>query len=368
MITTLLSNALNISKRVLNARRSRNIFLVTVVSVFLLFALSFHYNGQLSSSASSDPSFQPGISGGRRVVNGEYFTADNKQQGEEGFKVVGVSPEHYDDLKVNQGAISDEEGDPLHPVPNVIVSNVDAPLDGENNDTDATAASEGYTKEESRVFHIKDMAYDATYRTYPDYNNPERQQQHLSQNPIFRDFINDELFKLIKASDPQLGGLNNDDHYHEARRIPMLNGKLRENNVRDPIRSKNYLSKFFKLTTGEQRIMSESHQNFVKNMPADYPEEIQEQIKGDGILYCGGGKYNWLVLVSLKQLRSTGSRLPVEVFIPNDEEYSYDLCNRVFPSLGAKCIMMADYLDAHFMAELKGYQLKSMALLLTSFE
>lgn len=347
MLQSLITGFLSRTRRVLSTSGSfKNVLIIFLTLLLLLVIMLTHYSAPTSLVSDSTTTVKPGAKG----PLAEYGTKSGYTQHNNDFKVIGVSEERYANLKESSGT---------HPVPNVVIEQHPVqPQEG---------AAAGYTKEQTYIFHINDMASDPKYSALSSYTDESRLTSELSQNPVFRSFINHDLFDLIKESDPNItGGLNNDAHYKDGRRIPMLLGKLRENNVVDALRSKNYLSQFFTLSDEEKKILSDSHSNFVAKMPGDYPEEIRNSIKGDGILYCGGGKYNWLVLVSLKQLRSTGSKLPVEVFIPNDDEYSYDLCHRVFPTFGAKCITMSDFLDSEF--ELKGYQLKSMALLLTSFE
>ena len=78
-----------------------------------------------------------------------------------------------------------------------------------------------------------------------------------------------------------------------------------------------------------------------------------------------------VLLVSLRLLRRTGCSLPVEVFIPTFDGYEPKLCEKVLPSLNAKCVMLADDLlnvaDPEGKQELAAYQIKPFVLLLSSF-
>ncbi|KAH3675871.1 hypothetical protein WICMUC_002441 [Wickerhamomyces mucosus] len=230
----------------------------------------------------------------------------------------------------------------------------------------------------SVVYQINDYPEEDDYYKdfdFKDYSNLDDIDEKLIKSGSFKDFINNKLFKAISDAKPNIGPINNKKHYNGDnpnptswdKKMPVVNGKLRENNGVDPIRSKNYLKSFFQLSEEELNEMIRSHSSFIEQMPQEYPETILNNVNGSGILYCGGGNYNWLVLLSLKLLRETGSKLPVEVFIPTESEYSQDLCERVFPLFGAKCLIMSNYLDTK-QYKIKGYQLKSMALLLTSFE
>ncbi|CCH44687.1 Alpha-1,2-mannosyltransferase [Wickerhamomyces ciferrii] len=224
---------------------------------------------------------------------------------------------------------------------------------------------------------INDYNDDEYYKNkdFSDYTNSESIEAGLGKYSVMKKFINDQLIGSILQCKPSFGPINNKDHYNKSNhyptnwdgKLPVLSGKLRENNGVDPIRSKNYLKSYFLLKDREHEHLKNSHKVFLEKMPEKFPEEIESTIKGNGILYAGGGQYNWLVLLSIKMLRDLGSKLPIEVFIPNENEYSVDLCDRVFPVFGAKCILMSNYIDTKKI-KIKGYQLKSMALLLTSFE
>ncbi|PSR81425.1 mannosyltransferase putative-domain-containing protein, partial [Coniella lustricola] len=98
--------------------------------------------------------------------------------------------------------------------------------------------------------------------------------------------------------------------------------------------------------------------------------------KGRGIVMVGGGEYFGPAIISLHMLRRTGSTLPVEVFVPNDDEYEEELCTQYLDKLNAKCVVLSHILDhsplktgANDDADMKitHYQLKSLALLLSSF-
>ncbi|CAM9024469.1 unnamed protein product [Wickerhamomyces anomalus] len=177
----------------------------------------------------------------------------------------------------------------------------------------------------------------------------EKINKKLNKYKEFREFLDKQLFQNILTTRPTFPSINNPEHYNQSNshhtgiegRMPVSLGKLRENNGVDPTLSMQCLLNF--------------------------PQHIAQNFKGNGILYAGGGEYNWLVLLSIRLLRNSGSVLPVEVFIPNEDEYSIDLCERVFPAFGASCLLMSNYINTTEI-EVKGYQLKSIALLLTSFE
>ncbi|ROV98059.1 hypothetical protein VMCG_07034 [Cytospora schulzeri] len=99
--------------------------------------------------------------------------------------------------------------------------------------------------------------------------------------------------------------------------------------------------------------------------------------KGKGIVMVGGGEYFGPAIIGIHMLRRTGSTLPVEIFVPNDDEYEKTVCEEYLVKLNAKCVVLSHILDKSAVkvgqkddAVLKvtHYQIKSLALLLSSFE
>lgn len=98
--------------------------------------------------------------------------------------------------------------------------------------------------------------------------------------------------------------------------------------------------------------------------------------KGRGIVMVGGGEYFGPAIIGLQMLRKTGSTLPVEVFVPDDDEYEEEVCEKYLKKLNAKCVVLSQILNKSTIktsqadgADMKvtHYQLKSLALLLSSF-
>jgi alpha 1,2-mannosyltransferase len=88
-----------------------------------------------------------------------------------------------------------------------------------------------------------------------------------------------------------------------------------------------------------------------------------------GIVTIGGGKYNSPLLISLRMLRRSGSRLPVEVFLLSWDEYDSHICEHLLPSLDAKCRILSDiFALAPTHSDTHRYQYKVFAILFSSFE
>lgn len=88
-----------------------------------------------------------------------------------------------------------------------------------------------------------------------------------------------------------------------------------------------------------------------------------------GIVSTAGGKYLPVITVSLRMLRRSGSKLPMEVFLSTYDEYEPYICNNVFRKLNARCVIMEPILKSSVSIQsIKNYQLKIFAMLFSSFE
>ncbi|KAJ5980038.1 Alpha-mannosyltransferase [Penicillium waksmanii] len=122
--------------------------------------------------------------------------------------------------------------------------------------------------------------------------------------------------------------------------------------------------------------MREAHSNFLNALNSK-PESSTKSsnlhlqyIPGTkGIVSTAGGSYLPVLVISLRMLRRTGSRLPMEVFLADEEEYEEYICDVVLPSLNARCIILSTILDASLpTAKITKYQFKPFAMLFSSFE
>lgn len=88
-----------------------------------------------------------------------------------------------------------------------------------------------------------------------------------------------------------------------------------------------------------------------------------------GIVTTAAGEFMPPLIVSLRMLRRTGSKLPVEVFMENSAVYEPEICEAVLPKLNATCKVMTEILDTGpTKVEISRYQLKAFAMLLSSFD
>lgn len=108
--------------------------------------------------------------------------------------------------------------------------------------------------------------------------------------------------------------------------------------------------------------MMEAHSGFIKAIDERMPKYISlKRAPSQGIVTVGGGSYFPPLMVSLRLLRRTGTTLPVEVFIP-EEEYEAGLCEEVMPTLNAFCRTFPN-----LNGKIAHFQYKIFAILLSSF-
>lgn len=193
------------------------------------------------------------------------------------------------------------------------------------------------------------------------------------------------IIPILEKSEPKVGYKLKSEANNDDQRIPQINHKFRlsklnlnrvygkndnvniaihDNNEDTPILSRNYLLDCLYLPDVMFEAMKTSHDYFVNNIPNSCPKSTYH---GDGIVFIGGGKFSWLSLLSIENLRFTGSKLPIELIIPTKDEYEPQLCEEILLKLNAKCVKLYEMLPNKDF-KLSGYQYKSISLLASSFE
>ncbi|PYH88542.1 alpha-1,2-mannosyltransferase [Aspergillus ellipticus CBS 707.79] len=115
-------------------------------------------------------------------------------------------------------------------------------------------------------------------------------------------------------------------------------------------------------------IMKDAHTGFVDAINANAPQ-LNYTPNTRGLVSTAGGSYLPVLVISLRMLRRTGSKLPLEVFLADEAEYEEHICDVVLPSLNARCVLMSNILNAvSGTVEIQKYQFKLFAMLFSSFE
>ncbi|KAJ5570256.1 uncharacterized protein N7459_009686 [Penicillium hispanicum] len=123
---------------------------------------------------------------------------------------------------------------------------------------------------------------------------------------------------------------------------------------------------YLAVATEDVTIIQQAHAEFVAAITGEAPQ--LQYIPGTrGVVSTAGGAYLPVLVISLRMLRRTGSTLPMEVFMADEDEYEDYICDVVLPSLNAKCIVLSRILAAS-PAQIEKYQFKPFAMLFSSFE
>ncbi|GAV55251.1 hypothetical protein ZYGR_0AS05750 [Zygosaccharomyces rouxii] len=120
--------------------------------------------------------------------------------------------------------------------------------------------------------------------------------------------------------------------------------------------------------------LKDSHNMFLDTLTNEildkYPTDLYG---GKGIVIVGGGKYTLYAMPAIKAIRTNGDpTIPVELMIPPENDGEEAFCENVLPELDpsglTRCIYMNQVFDEQTLKDVKGYQLKALALLASSFE
>lgn len=186
-------------------------------------------------------------------------------------------------------------------------------------------------------------------------------ERFLSGDPHAQGFFG-KLFDLVLRNEMS----------HPLKRRQGLdgNGKPHIDNVHfksdpDEILSEEQLLRFFDFPPEFVDDLTVKHANVLNSLP-DY---VPGFYAGDGYAIVGGGHYSWYSLLAVKCLRIAGAVLPVEVILPTHDDYEPLLCETMLPLMNARCVDAENIFGKHRLDQMKisGYQLKSLALLASSF-
>ena len=116
------------------------------------------------------------------------------------------------------------------------------------------------------------------------------------------------------------------------------------------------------------RRLRASHAAFLSDVRKNEPALIH-RAGSKGIVMTASLEQLPVLVINLRMLRRTGCELPVEVLFSSLDDYNEQLCNVVFPTLHAICIVFSDIVAASRTGvALEGFQFKIMSILFSSFE
>lgn len=114
--------------------------------------------------------------------------------------------------------------------------------------------------------------------------------------------------------------------------------------------------------------LENAHLGFVQELTVGLNASLSYAPGSRGIVSTAGGKYLPTLVATIRLLRRTGSKLPVEVFMTTDE-YDPLICDEVLPQLEARCVDLNTIFSASPSShKISHYQYKVFSLLFSSFE
>lgn len=114
--------------------------------------------------------------------------------------------------------------------------------------------------------------------------------------------------------------------------------------------------------------LKSSHDVLLRELTKFDKEKVKSLFTGTGVVTVAGGRFFPPVITSIKMLRHSGSKLPVQVFLQSRAEYEPVVCEEFLPRINAECYVIEDYLRKEAPFSVIHFQLKALAILLSSFE
>lgn len=138
--------------------------------------------------------------------------------------------------------------------------------------------------------------------------------------------------------------------------------------------TKQQLLKCIDLSAEAFQQLKDSHAKFfdslINEILDEYPTDLYS---GEGVVIVAGGKYTLFAMPAIKAIRTNGDpTIPIELMIPPENDGEGNFCENILPGLDpsglTRCIYMDQVFDQQTLKDVKGYQLKTLALLASSFE
>ena len=138
--------------------------------------------------------------------------------------------------------------------------------------------------------------------------------------------------------------------------------------------SYNYLSNNFLILNDDiKKNVINSHSSIIESLNStnSLPYLGESYYNGNGIVLVGGGDYSLMVFAVIKVIRATGTTLPIEVVIPDLDIKKSDIkfCSLI-QDYNSSCVFLKNHFNSKVLKEsqFEGFQYKSLALLVSSFQ
>ncbi|SCU96984.1 LADA_0H03818g1_1 [Lachancea dasiensis] len=198
--------------------------------------------------------------------------------------------------------------------------------------------------------------------------------KRLNKVPTLREKMYGELFENIEKFQPIRPPKERNSMRLET--CDMGNAGINKGDTVERTTFEN-LDQCYRLSRGQFEGLQAPHTGFLMALKTFFDYEPDSPVfnhlfpQEKGIVTVGGGRFSLLSYTMIKTLRERGTTLPVEVVIPpQDEADEQHYCQKTLPELNAKCVFFGDVLPKRLVAswEFKRYQIKAVALLISSFK
>ncbi|KAK6464502.1 mannosyltransferase putative-domain-containing protein [Scheffersomyces coipomensis] len=180
----------------------------------------------------------------------------------------------------------------------------------------------------------------------------------------------EELIVYTKREESEDDDKKDDESSYEPEGDHSPSSKSNNVKKNNPYSKKSLLGKA-NITDYNIQQIKVNHANVLRQLPTNLdPVTFKKDSKG--IVLIGGGFFSWLSYLSILHLRDNGSKLPIELILPQWQDYNneYKMCNEILPKLNARCVVIPDVLGHHVVSRISigSYQLKSIAIAISTFE
>lgn len=133
------------------------------------------------------------------------------------------------------------------------------------------------------------------------------------------------------------------------------------------------LSSILKISTNQENEIGKIHKSILNDLIPSQEKFINliengNELKGKGIVFVSGDDYYWLTIMSIKYIRDElKDDIPIEIYIPERKKKDF-LCGKIeMVFKNVECLYFDDYISKKYLEKIKGYQYKSIAMLLSKF-
>ncbi|SCU81389.1 LAMI_0B06018g1_1 [Lachancea mirantina] len=140
------------------------------------------------------------------------------------------------------------------------------------------------------------------------------------------------------------------------------------------------LSKCIQIPEKVQGALKTAHSEFksaISDKLLPLFNNLDKPFEGEGIVMVGGGKFTLFALPAIVAIRKNSgvtlrNTIPIEIIISPEDDEDRQFCENVLPTVDStgltRCVFLDEIFEPETLSHIQGYQLKAIALLVSSFE